>query len=396
MSASRSGATDGSDTERYHASRRVTWASVALNSTLSVAQVVIGVLGGSQALVADGVHTLSDLITDGLVLFALKHSAKGADEEHPYGHGRIETAVTLILGGSLVVVALGLAWRAGDRLLFDPAPFVAPSTLTFWAALVTLAAKEGLYRYTMRTASRFASAMLTANAWHHRSDAISSLAVVIGVGGAIYGFAYLDAVAAVVVSVLIARIGVVLGWQALRELIDTGLDPEPREEIRHIIAQVAGVRALHLLRTRRAGSRVLIDVHILVDPHLSVSEGHHIGEAVRGRLIEHIPAVADVMVHVDTEDDGISGAAEQQLTRGEVARRLNACFADIPEAQSIERMLLHYGRGRVDVEVRLPLAASATAEDARALTERMVRAAARDPEIGKLDVLFRCLPQHGS
>jgi cation diffusion facilitator family transporter len=388
MSGVHASAFDAADPTRYHASRRVTWVSVVLNLVLTAAQIIVGTIGSSQALVADGFHTLSDLVTDTIVLFALKHTAKGADDEHPYGHARIETAVTLVLSVMLIAVSLGIAWRAGDRWLFDPQPFVTPAAITFWVALVTLGAKEWLYRYTMRTATRFDSAMLRANAWHHRSDAISSLIVLAGIGGALYGFGYLDAVAAIAVSILIAKIGVQLGWQALRELVDTGLDAEQREAIRRAIEEVAGVRALHLLRTRRAGSAAFVDVHILVDRDLSVSEGHQIGEVVRKQLIERIPSVADVMVHIDTEEDGAGNPGPQLPLRGEIAQRLNRYFAEIPEAHLIEQMLLHYGQGRVDVELRLPLSAVATAEAGCVLAHRFALAAGRDPEIGKVEIYF--------
>lgn len=388
MSGNHAGVVDSTDPERYRASRRVTWASVVLNLVLTAAQVVVGVIGHSQALVADGVHTLSDLITDGLVLFALKHSAKGADEEHPYGHARIETAVTLALGIMLVVVAAGIAWRAGERLLIDPNPFTVPSTMTLWVALLTLAVKEGLYRYTVGAATRFGSAMLRANAWHHRSDAISSLIVVLGIGGALYGYGYLDAAAAIVVAIFISKIGVELGWQALRELVDTALDRDDRDEIRQVIQNVSGVEALHLLRTRRMGGQAFVDVHILVDRKLSVSEGHQIGEVVRQRLIQQIAPVSDVMVHIDTEEDD-AGDLEQGLPlRAEIESRLSRYFADIPQARSIDQTLLHYGKNHVDVELRLPLSTVRTSEEARALGRRFARAAETDRDIGKIEVYF--------
>lgn len=395
MSGTHANALDATGPTRYQASRRVTWASVALNLILTIAQIIVGVIGGSNALVADGIHTLSDLLTDGIVLFALKQSSKDADEEHPYGHGRIETAVTLILGTMLLAVALGIAWYAGERLLLNAGTFTTPSILTFWVALVTLGVKEWLYRYTMRTAAQFDSAMLRANAWHHRSDAISSLIVVAGIGGSLYGYTYLDAVAAIAVAAFISKIGVGLGWQALKELIDTGLGTEQREIIRDVIQQVAGVRALHLLRTRRVGSDAFVDVHILVDRHLSVSEGHQISEVVRKRLIDQVSSVADVMVHIDTEEDGAGNPGPDLPLRGEITRRLNEYFAGIPEARLIEQTLLHYGQGQVDVELRLPLSAAPTAAAGHALAARFSRAAKGDADVGKIDVYFRSTPQDG-
>ncbi|MBI3547124.1 MAG: cation transporter, partial [Gammaproteobacteria bacterium] len=255
---------DSSNPARYAASRRVTLVSVAWNLVLTVAQVIVGFIGHSQALIADGMHTLSDLFTDLMVLFALKHGHKDADEDHPYGHARIETAVTMILGLTLLAVGVGIAINAGMRL-FSAQTFVIPSATTLGVAMITLAAKEGLYRYTMATANRFDSNMLRANAWHHRSDALSSLIVAAGIGGSLLGFRSLDSVAALVVALMIAKVGVELAWKSVRELVDTGLETKELDSIRRTILSVSGVKALHFLRTRHVGEQALADVHIIVN-----------------------------------------------------------------------------------------------------------------------------------
>lgn len=373
---------------RFTASRRVTLISVAANLLLAVAQVVIGYLGHSQALIADGFHTLSDLVTDFMVLYALWHGRKAADEEHPYGHGRIETAVTMILGAVLLLVAVGIAARAGWRLAAHEA-FVTPAALTLWVAIATLVVKEGMYQYTMRVADRYDSDMLRANAWHHRSDAVSSLIVVAGIGGALLGFLYLDSVAAIVVALMIVKVGWELATRSLRELVDTGLPRADLETIRRTILSVSGVKAVHALRTRRVGGRALVDVHIIVDERLSVSEGHQISEAVRSRLIEEIAPVADVMVHIDTEEDleGPSGAGLP--LRDEVELRVRRLLRDIPEAQRIEDITLHYLGGRIHVDLTLPLDCVPDRDQARRLAERLQAALRADPDVGTVRVLFR-------
>ncbi len=376
----------GSDA-RYRSSRRVTLVSVGWNLLLTVSQVVIGLIGNSQALVADGFHTLSDLTTDFMVLFALKHGRKAADEEHPYGHARIETAVTLLLGIVLFGVGLGIAARAGWRL-YAAEPFVAPSAITLWVAVATLMAKEGLFRYTLRVAERYGSAMLRANAWHHRSDAISSLIVVAGIGGSLIGFGYLDSVAAIAVAAMVIKVGFDLGRQALQELIDTGVSAEDLDTIRRTIRAVDGVQALHQLRTRRLGGQTLVDVHILVDDRLSVTEGHQIGEAVRARLMRDVAGIADMMVHVDTEEDAEESARIHLPLRAEVLARLNGYFRDIPEARSVERTSLHYRNGRIDVELRLPLAVTGDAAAATVLRTRFATAVRGDHDLGNIDLLF--------
>lgn len=255
---------------RYREIRRVTLIGSVIDLVLGVVKIVVGWLAHSQALVADGIHSLSDLATDFMVLYAAKHASKDADEEHPYGHGRIETVATVALGVALVAVAFGLAWDAVGRL-FHPDELLEPGGLALAVAAVSVVAKEWIYHYTLRCARRLRSDMLRANAWHSRSDAISSIVVVIGVAGAMFGYPYLDAVAAIVVAVMIAKIGFDLVRSSTMELIDTALEPEQIEAIRKEIFSVPGVRAVHMLRTRKSGGDALVDVHIQVDPRISVS-----------------------------------------------------------------------------------------------------------------------------
>jgi len=378
---------DTSSPTRYAASLRVAVVNITANFMLTTAQVIIGIFGHSQALVADGLHTLSDTLADLLVIFALKHGRKGADEEHPYGHERIETAVTMILGIVLIGVAVGIGVRASMKLL-TPGAIVVPSALTLWAALGTLVAKEAMYHYTINTANRFGSNMLRASAWHHRSDALSSLIVAAGIAGSLIGFAYLDAIAAIMVAVMIIKVGINLGWQSLRELVDTGLGTEDLDSIRQAILSVSGVKALHLLRTRRVGGQALADVHIIVDDRLSVSEGHQISEMVRATLVREIAPLTDVMVHIDTEEDvNVLSCAGLPL-RDELQKRLDNYFRDIPEARLIEHMTLHYLNGRIDVELLLSQDAVSHSTSVRQLARQFAAAVRNDRDIGNVDVHF--------
>ena len=354
---------------RYQASRRVAFVAMLANAVLVISQVVAGIVGHSQALVADGMHTLSDLSVDLLVLYALKHSVKEADEEHPYGHARIETAATLVLGLVLLLVGIAIGARAGYRLT-DHSPFIAPSPLTLWVAGFTIFAKEGLYQYTMRVARRFDSDLLKASAWHHRSDAISSIVVFLGIAGTIAGIQSLDALAALGVALFVAKIGIQLGWPAINELIDTGLGKEQLQHIRRVILGVDGVRELHLLRTRRIGGRALVDVHIIVDEDISVSEGHFISEMVRTRLVHQVDVVADALVHIDPEDDADATPARDLPSRATIQARLKERFRDIEAAGQIEKITLHYVRGKLQLELLLPLAVLSTVVDNARLTEQ--------------------------
>jgi cation diffusion facilitator family transporter len=378
---------DTTNPQRYAASRQVAYVSVAGNLVLTSGQILVGIVGHSQALVADGFHTLSDLVTDFMVLFALKHGTKAADAEHPYGHARIETAVTVALGLILLLVGIGIGVRGVLRLHSDE-PFISPSSLTLWVAGFTILAKEAMYQYTMRTARRYDSELLRASAWHHRSDAISSIIVFVGIAGSIAGVHYMDALAAISVALFVAKVGIELGWPAVSELIDTGLEPEHVKHLEAAILSVDGVQAMHMLRTRRTGGRALVDVHIIVDERISVSEGHYISEAVRAKLIAEIDVVADVMVHIDPEDDLVTTPTNTLPSRAVVRARLNEYFRDIPQAGQIQRLTLHYIDGSIHVEVTLPRAAAPDAATADALVKRLREAVVPSREIADLEVYF--------
>ncbi|HFD79823.1 MAG TPA: cation transporter, partial [Gammaproteobacteria bacterium] len=197
---------DVNDNPRYREVRRVTVVGAVVDLVLGVVKILVGWLSQSQALIADGVHSLSDLATDFIVLYAAKHSHREADEDHPYGHGRIETLATVGLGIGLIAVSLGIGFDAVERMN-EPEHLPVPGMLALVVAAVSIVAKEVIYQYTRRAALRLRSNMLMANAWHSRSDAISSVVVVIGVGGAMMGHAYLDPVAAIAVAVMITKIG---------------------------------------------------------------------------------------------------------------------------------------------------------------------------------------------
>lgn len=341
---------------RYKEVRRVTLIGSAVDLSLGAAKIVGGYVATSQALIADGVHSLSDLATDIIVLYAAKHSHREADEEHPYGHGRIETLATVVLGVALVLVSIGIGIDAIDRL-FNVERLMQPTVLALYIALVSVIAKEFIYHFSMRIARKYRSEMLKANAWHSRTDAISSIIVVIGVIGSMAGLNYLDAIAAVGVAMMIAKIGWDLTFQSLRELIDTGLDPERVELIRNTIMDVNGVQALHVLRTRRMGGEALVDVHIQVSPNLSVSEGHHISEQVRDQLVRGIDEVSDVMVHIDPEDDEQVASSVGLPLRRDVLKQLKAGWSAIEGASLIrdEDITLHYLAGKIRIDLVLPL-----------------------------------------
>lgn len=373
--------------QRFVETARVSIVTAVVNLLLSVVKVAIGIVAQSQSLVADGIHSLSDLLSDLLVYFAARHARNEPDDEHPYGHGRFETAATLGLGILLILAAAGIAWDAAHRL-FSPEELLTPGVIALFAAAFSIVANEGLFHYTIRVARRLRSDMLAANAWHHRSDAISSVVVLVGVGGTLAGLPYLDAVAAVAVGAMIAKIGWDLGWSAFQELVDAGLEEEKLEQIRETILDTGGVDDIHMLRTRKLGGSASVDVHVLVEPRISVSEGHMIGQTVIDRLLEGIEEISDVTVHVDPEDDEVAAPCSNLPLRKEALRIVNEAWSGIAEAARRTRLVLHYLDGRIEVDLYFPLAFYRDEFQVDELGRRLKAALTRHPEFGEVRLYF--------
>nr|WP_242463886.1 cation diffusion facilitator family transporter [Halorhodospira halophila] len=325
-----------------------------INLFLGCGKIAAGWLGQSQALVVDGVHSLSDLASDALVYVAAAYGSQEADSDHPYGHARIETAATAGIGAVLLLVAAGFIYDAVQRLLITPESLWVPGWLALGVALASLVIKEGLYHYTRWVAYRAHSNLIHANAWHHRSDALSSVVVVGGIVGVLLGLPWLDAVAAIVVAVMLAHVGITFAWRSVCELVDTGLDPAQVAHIERLVSEIDGVRDVHGLRSRHMAEEALIDLHIQVDPRLSVSEGHRVSEAVRRRIIQDIGVVTEVLVHVDHEPPRWDEATAALPLRGVVERDLHAAWSGVEGADTVERVDLHYMEGRLEVELHLP------------------------------------------
>lgn len=282
---------------RYRAGRRSTLISVVINVVLTAVQLVAGMIAGSQALVADGVHSLSDLVGDVIVLFAGQRSRKAPDHDHQYGHQRYENAASLMLGALLLGVGLVMLWSAVVKIE-DPSLVPQVKPIALWVAIATLIAKEALFRYMLAVATRIKSGMLIANAWHARSDAASSLVVAVGIGGNLLGYRMLDPIAAMIVGFLVARMGWSFGWNALHDLMDRAADEDTLAALSQTLNETPGVQGWHELRTRKMGDGILVDVHLEIDGTLTVTEGHRIAMDARARLMSQ-HAVLNVMTHVD-------------------------------------------------------------------------------------------------
>lgn len=357
--------------QSYIAKRRVTLVGGAGNTLLAVGKIISGGLGQSQALVVDGVHSLSDLTSDALVMWAVRIGALEADHNHPYGHERFETAATLAVGTILLLIAGGFAWDAINRLL-NPHLLGNPGWLALSAAVISVAAKEGLYHYTRRVADHYNSGLIRANAWHHRSDALSSVIVIVAVIGSMAGAPWLDALAALLVALMVGWMGASLGWNAGRELVDTGLEPRQLRTISKLIDSVDGVREHGDLRTRKMGGATLADVRIRVAPDISVSEGHRIGDAVLEKVRDNLEHVSDVFVHVDPEPDEQAERSASLPLRSEIEAAVREAWSPLlGNLLHHCELQLHYRDGRVDIDLILPAATT------MAPTGKQLREAAR-------------------
>ena len=287
------------DKEGGRAGQRVTWVGAVANALLVICKFVAGILGHSQALIADAVHSISDLFTDAIVLLGIRIGQKAPDEGHPFGHARVETLASAVVGLALIATAFYLGIEAALNIYRHTEYH--PTKLALIGAGVSIASKEALYHYTVRVGRRIKSRLIVANAWHHRSDALSSVAVFMGVTGTLINPSWhiLDSFAALLVSFFIVKAGLDILWDSLREFTDTAPPPEILTKISDCTKNVEGVLDMHDLRVRTSGGLYQMETHIVVDGHLSVSEGHRIAKAVESCLAEELEDLDRVIVHVD-------------------------------------------------------------------------------------------------
>ena len=279
--------------------RRITWIGLAANLIIAVIKILAGWLGSSKAVVADGFHSLSDLITDIVILLGVSYWAAPADGDHQYGHSRIETMVTLFIAASIMTAGVAIGWSAVNNL--REGDFSTPGFPALIGALISIIVKEIVYRRTMAAAKKVKSKALEANAWHHRSDSISSIPALLAVSVAMINpaLAFIDSIGALVVSLFIIKVAFDLMKPAFLELTDAGASEAEIEEIRNIALRVKGVCDVHAIRSRSFGSGYLVDLHVLVEDDLTVLEGHNIGRKVKLKLIDEGPGILDVVVHLE-------------------------------------------------------------------------------------------------
>lgn len=372
--------------ERHKTTKKVTLVGAFTNLILSALQIVFGWLTHSQALVADGLHTLSDLISDFIVLFASSKASEKADEHHPYGHARIETLASVILGLFLIAVGIAIGVKGIYAILGDTAK--TPDALALVFAAIAIISKEVLFRYTLHYSKKIHSLLLESNAHHHRSDVFSSLVVFIGIGGELLGIPYFDIAAAFVVALMIMKMGAKLSVKALKELIDTALDDDLIKKMADFISAIDGVCGVHSLRTRSMGGLGYIDVDIEVNPKISVSEGHFIASQVEQAIKAEFKQIQDVKIHIDPYgEDDIHQAMQQLPSRSELLLELYNVWSNINNSDEIKNVNIHYLSDAIEIDLILPI--SLAQKNQQQSIETLKEAALAIPVVTKLHIYYK-------
>lgn len=372
---------------RYRQAKRVTLIGAACNFLLSAVKIVVGFFGNSQALLADGIHSFSDLLTDAFVLFASRAGSQAPDAKHPYGHGRVETLSTVVVSIILIIVAISIVIDAIYDSFLHPT-FIKPDVWTLVIALLSILSNEVLFRYTLSVGKRIRSNILNANAWHHRTDSFSSLIVVIGISGSMLGIHYFDGIAAIIVALLIFKMGIKMAWTSILELTDASVEDKLVQEFEREVKHMSGIKSVHQLRTRLLGGAIFVDMHVQVDPKISVSEGHYLGEQAQKLLISKFSEVTDVTVHVDSEDDALVMQSILLPGRKAIEKNLKSVWQHCQGIDQIQKINLHYLGGEIEVDVYLPISVLDKIESSQKLQEQYQQAASTVSNIKQVNCYF--------
>jgi len=352
--------------QKDSSSMRITLIGAAVNIAFAALKGGIGIMSGSAALVADGAHSLSDLFSDGVTVWAVRKSNAPSDKEHPYGHGKFESVASFIIALLLILTGLGIVVHAFNHL-------EAPSTPGKWAivaALLSIGAKESLYQVTAAIGKRIGSRALIANAWHHRTDALSSVAALIGVLGAQLGFAIMDPIAGVLVAGLICKTGVDILNDSLRDLTDESVDERILEQLHEVLDNVQGVVDYHEVRARRMGSYILVDLHLQVEAMSSVSVAHQVAERVRWKILNTVSEVNEVLIHVDAEDDLDKKQQVIMRPQKEIEHDIHKLLEQIPEVTGCTHILCHYLNEELKVQIEVIMDPALYIHEAQSIAQK--------------------------
>lgn len=358
--------------------QRTALVSAFVNIALSIIKLVIGFLSGSKSLIADGLHSAADLLTDLLTFVILKVSRSHADETHPYGHGKFETFGTLLLSTMLLITAIFIGYDAIADL--QSGEYVEISSIALWAAAISILANEGLFYYCLVIGKRAHSKMVIANAWHHRTDSLSSIAALIGIALSLLGYPMFDAIAALIVALIVAYAAVVLSLDAFNELVEGAAPQELIDQINTVVNSNQGAVGCHNLRARLIGGLAVADLHLEVSPYISVTEGHLIADQVEKRLITEIEQLDDITIHIDpcdqTETDSLNLPSREELI-AEISATLSKTSS---KATLLEITINYLAQG---IEVDVLLSEKLEEQDKLSLIKNL-----EDSEIDKIRILI--------
>ncbi|MBF0461138.1 MAG: cation transporter [Magnetococcales bacterium] len=354
---------------RFEASKKVTYMGVLLDALLTLIKIFAGVMGHSAAMIAEGLHSSTDLISDFAILIGLHMAKKDADADHPYGHGKYEAVATLFLALALIGVALGIVLDAAHRIHDENLP--TPEMIALYVALFSIVAKEVMFRYARRIGEKYDSKIIMATAWQHRADAVASLAALAGIAGAILGWPILDPIAAIAVAGFIAKVGGEFTVQALRELTDSteAIDEDVRAQISQIMASLPEVKSIHLMKSRRLGGDILVEAHLVVQEDISVSEGHQVADKMRSHLFAEVKAITDVMIHIDTLTEQEEDQMPIYAGRRELQQRVEAILGDLPALDHLHAQTPHYTLRGINLDLQLVPARTASLEAIQAAAD---------------------------
>jgi cation diffusion facilitator family transporter len=370
--------TDMSD---IRAGSQVVLVGAGINLFLSLIKGIVGFMTGSVALISDAGHSLGDLTTDVITWFSLRLSRQPSDANHPYGHGKIETMGTLSVAFFLVATGVFLLSESIDAILH-------PTDTGAWAlvaAVVSIVLNEWLYHYSMRVARKIRSRILEANAWHHRTDSLTSVVAFVGIGLNLLGLPALEGWMAAVISCFVGWIGVRLGYQAVQELLDHSVEPDVIGKLEQALGQIEGVVDSHELRARRMGGDVLVDLHVQVPPDITVSHGHQIAEQVRMQLLAADPAVTEVLVHIDPEADDIYDIPQVQEV-DDPEKLVRTVAGAVEGVQSVSHVLCHFIHGRLEIQLNIEVKPTLKVLEASMIASQVRRALEAQEVIDKVDV----------